>query len=48
MKLRRGQSSFAFTPGEMVSERIDKDRHFVRPKRAGDGKWESSTALPAR
>jgi hypothetical protein len=29
----------AFTPGEMVSETLDKERYFVRPKCTGDDKW---------
>ena len=46
MKLRRGPIvEFAFTPGEMVSERTDKDEHFVRPKRAGGDKWRKLERL---
>ncbi len=29
----------AFTPTEMVSERLDKEKYFVRPKGAGENKW---------
>ena len=29
----------AFTPTEMVSETLDKEKYFVRPKRTGDDKW---------
>ena len=29
----------AFTPTEMVSETLDKEKYFVRPKHAGDDKW---------
>jgi hypothetical protein len=29
----------AFTPTEMVSETLDKERYFVCPKRTGDDKW---------
>ena len=29
----------ALTPGERVSETLDKEKYFVHPKRAGDDKW---------
>jgi hypothetical protein len=46
MKLRRDPIvEFAFTPGEIVSERLDKERYFVRPKPAGDDKWRKLERL---
>jgi hypothetical protein len=46
MKLRRDPIvEFALTPGEMVSERLDKERYFVRPKRAGDDTWRKLERL---
>jgi hypothetical protein len=29
----------AFTPTEIVSETLDKEKYFVRPRRTGDDKW---------
>jgi hypothetical protein len=40
LKLHRDPiTQLAFTPTEMVSETLDKEKYFVRPKRAGDDKW---------
>jgi hypothetical protein len=46
LKLRRDPIvELAFTPGEMVSERLDKERYFVLPKCAGDDKWRNLERL---
>jgi hypothetical protein len=40
LKLHRDPiTQFAYTPAEVVSETLDKDRYFVRPKHGGEDKW---------
>jgi hypothetical protein len=40
LKLRRDLIiKLGFTPGELVSETIDKEKYFVRPKCTGDDMW---------
>jgi hypothetical protein len=40
LKLRRDPIiQFGFTPAELVSETLDKEKYFVRPKRTGDEIW---------
>jgi len=40
LKLHRDPiSQFAYTPAEVVSETLDKERYFVRPKHSGEDKW---------
>jgi hypothetical protein len=40
LKLHRDViTKLGFTPGELVSETLDKEKYFVRPKRSGDDIW---------
>ena len=40
LKLHRDPiTQLAFTPTEIVSETLDKEKYFVRPKHTGDDKW---------
>jgi hypothetical protein len=46
LKLHRAPIiEFEFTPAEMVSERLDKERYFVSPKGPGDDKWRKLERL---